>query len=267
MPSFRFRYSAFCISFLRSLFRLTVATSAPGLLFPARPFPFAFALGSGYLACPFWTFQFASDLAYITAGIHFCQYQFFIFFDYYLVFRDWFTPVQLFRTVSADIRDSARSLHHNRPVISNFQPCALPYFKDRKKKHRISFEIRCFLCGAYDKLIQFSGVIQCNTWWYIATLPNILYRSLNQIVVLPSKYMVFRTILGRFPSECGMYIKLIQCSSFMHRNITCINFLHKNCIYHAFHFVEYFPYGYDAFCKYHSLYYTYTAIASAELYL
>ena len=53
MPSFRFRYSAFCISFLRSLFRLTVATSAPGLLFPARPFPFAFALGSGYLACPF----------------------------------------------------------------------------------------------------------------------------------------------------------------------------------------------------------------------
>lgn len=55
---------------------------------------------------------------------------------------------------------------------------------------------------------------------------------------------------------CGMYIKLIQCSTFMHRNITCLNFLHKNCIYHAFHFVEYFPYGYDAFCKYHSLYYT-----------
>ena len=29
MPSFRFRYSASCISFLRPLFRLTVATSAP----------------------------------------------------------------------------------------------------------------------------------------------------------------------------------------------------------------------------------------------
>ena len=53
MPSFRFRYSASCVSFLRSLFRLTVATSASDLLSPARPFPFAFALGSGYLACHF----------------------------------------------------------------------------------------------------------------------------------------------------------------------------------------------------------------------
>ena len=66
MPSFRFWYSAYCASFLRSLFHLTVATSAPGLLFPARPFPFAFALGSGYSVCPFRTFRFASDLAYIT---------------------------------------------------------------------------------------------------------------------------------------------------------------------------------------------------------
>ena len=39
-----------CDSFLRLLFRLTRATSAAGLLFPARPFPLAFALGSGYLA-------------------------------------------------------------------------------------------------------------------------------------------------------------------------------------------------------------------------
>ena len=39
-----------CDSFLRSLFRITSATSAAGLLFPARPFPLAFALGSGYLA-------------------------------------------------------------------------------------------------------------------------------------------------------------------------------------------------------------------------
>ena len=53
MRSFRFRYSASCVSFLRWLFRLTVTTSASGLLFPARPFPFAFALGSGYLACRF----------------------------------------------------------------------------------------------------------------------------------------------------------------------------------------------------------------------
>ena len=39
-----------CNSFLRLLFRITGATSAAGLLFPARPFPLAFALGSGYLA-------------------------------------------------------------------------------------------------------------------------------------------------------------------------------------------------------------------------
>ena len=36
--------------FSASLFRITGATSAAGLLFPARPFPLAFALGSGYLA-------------------------------------------------------------------------------------------------------------------------------------------------------------------------------------------------------------------------
>ena len=47
-------YSAFpAFSFLRSLFRITGATSAAGLLFPARPFPLAFALGSGYLADAF----------------------------------------------------------------------------------------------------------------------------------------------------------------------------------------------------------------------
>ena len=36
--------------FSAPLFRITGATSAAGLLFPARPFPLAFALGSGYLA-------------------------------------------------------------------------------------------------------------------------------------------------------------------------------------------------------------------------
>ena len=51
MPSFRFRYSAFCTSFLRSLSRLTVATPAPQPSpFGSGLFPFAFALGSGYLA-------------------------------------------------------------------------------------------------------------------------------------------------------------------------------------------------------------------------
>jgi hypothetical protein len=47
MPSFRFRYSAFCISFLRTPSRLTVATPAPQpspLRFPAF-LPLAFALG------------------------------------------------------------------------------------------------------------------------------------------------------------------------------------------------------------------------------
>ena len=71
-------------------------------------------------------------------------------------------------------------------------------------------------CGAYDKLIQFYSLIHCNTWWYIATLPNTLYRSLNQIVVLPAKYMVFRTILCQFSSVCGACDKLIQFYSLMH---------------------------------------------------
>ena len=51
-PYFRFRFGTqpSCDSFLRSLFRITGVTSTSGLLFPARPFPLAFALGSGYLA-------------------------------------------------------------------------------------------------------------------------------------------------------------------------------------------------------------------------
>ena len=53
MPSFRFRYSASCISFLRFTVSCHRHYAAPGLLFPARPFPFAFALGSGYSACLF----------------------------------------------------------------------------------------------------------------------------------------------------------------------------------------------------------------------
>ena len=78
-------------------------------------------------------------------------------------------------------------------------------------------------CGAYDKLIQFYSLIHCNTWWYIATLPNTLYRSLNQIAVLPAKYMVFRTILCRFSSECGAYDKLIQFYSLIQCNTYSYN--------------------------------------------
>ena len=51
-PCFRSRFGTqpSCNSFLRSLFRLTSATSAADLLFPARSLPLAYALGSGYLA-------------------------------------------------------------------------------------------------------------------------------------------------------------------------------------------------------------------------
>ena len=58
MLPFRFRcLSLPAIPFSASLFRVTGATSAAGLLFPARPFPLAFALGSGYLACRFELFS------------------------------------------------------------------------------------------------------------------------------------------------------------------------------------------------------------------
>ena len=54
MLPFRFRYFSLpAVPFSAPLFRVTGATSAAGLLFPARPFPLAFALGSGYLACRF----------------------------------------------------------------------------------------------------------------------------------------------------------------------------------------------------------------------
>ena len=53
MPSFRFRYSASCVSFLRFTVSCHRHYAASGLLFPARPFPFASALGSGYSACLF----------------------------------------------------------------------------------------------------------------------------------------------------------------------------------------------------------------------
>ena len=62
--AFLFRWACFhaflpipVLSFLRFLSPFTVSChrhyAVPGLLFPARPFPFAFALGSGYSACRF----------------------------------------------------------------------------------------------------------------------------------------------------------------------------------------------------------------------
>ena len=54
MLPFRFRYFSLpAVPFSASLFRVTGATSATDLLFPVRPLPLAFALGSGYLACRF----------------------------------------------------------------------------------------------------------------------------------------------------------------------------------------------------------------------
>ena len=86
MRPFRFRYSASCVSFLRFSVSCHRHYAASGLLFPARPLPFAFALGSGYLACPFRTFRFASDLAYITTAVSNCQQLFCTFFDCQIAF-------------------------------------------------------------------------------------------------------------------------------------------------------------------------------------
>ena len=65
-------------------------------------------------------------------------------------------------------------------------------------------------CGAYNKLIQCYSLIQCNTCQYNVAFPNTLYRSHDQIVFLPAKHTVFRTISGRFSSEWQQYNKLIQ---------------------------------------------------------
>ena len=76
-------------------------------------------------------------------------------------------------------------------------------------------------CGAYIKLIQCYSLIQCNTCQYNVAFPNTLYRSHNQIVFLPAKHTVFRTILGRFSTEWQQYNKLIQCYSLIHCNTCC----------------------------------------------
>ena len=96
-------------------------------------------------------------------------------------------------------------------------------------------------CGAYNKLIQFYSVIHCNTYQYNVAFPNTLYRSHNQIVFLPAKHTVFRTILGRFSTECGMYNKLIQFYSVIQCNTYSYNAsLFKVCIVQP-HKVSFYP--------------------------
>ena len=109
-----------------------------------------------------------------------------------------------------------------------------PSFNVKKlEKHRISFEIRCFLCGAYIMLIQCYSLIQCNTCQYNVAFPDTLYRSHNQIVFLPAKHTVFRTILGRFSMECGAYNKLIQCYSLIQCNTCQHNLAFPNTLYRS----------------------------------
>ena len=98
-----------------------------------------------------------------------------------------------------------------------------------------------FLCGAYNKLIQCYSLIQCNTCQYNVAFPNTLYRSHNQIVFLPAKHTVFRTILGRFSSECGAYNKLIQFYSLIQCNTYQYNAsFFKVCIVQP-HKVSFYP--------------------------
>jgi len=94
-----------------------------------------------------------------------------------------------------------------RKITENFSELSDP--KNARKSPEI-LRFQDFLCGAYNKLIQFYSLIHCNTCQYNVAFPNTLYRSHNQIVFFPAKHTVFRTILGRFSTECGMYDKLIQ---------------------------------------------------------
>ena len=105
MRPFRFRYSASCVSVLRFTVSCHRHYAASGLLFPARPFPFAFALGSGYLACPLRTFWFAANPAYITTATIICQYLFLYFFNNFLYFLS--LVALIFWMFSTEIHKSA----------------------------------------------------------------------------------------------------------------------------------------------------------------
>ena len=96
-------------------------------------------------------------------------------------------------------------------------------------------------CGAYNKLIQCYSLIHCNTYQYNVAYPNTLYRSHNKIAFLPAKHTVFRTILGRFSTECGAYIMLIQCYSLIQCNTYSYNAsFFKVCIVQP-HKVSFYP--------------------------
>ena len=96
-------------------------------------------------------------------------------------------------------------------------------------------------CGAYNKLIQCYSLIHCNTCQYNVAFPNTLYRSHNQIVFLPAKHTVFRTILGRFSTECGAYNKLIQCYNIIHCNTCQYNVAFPNTLYRSHSQIAFLP--------------------------
>ena len=93
----------------------------------------------------------------------------------------------------------------------------------------------------YNKLIQCYSLIQCNTCRYNAPFPNTLYRSHNQFVFLPAKHTVFRTILGRFSTECGAYNKLIQCYSLIQCNTCQYNVAFPNTLYRSHNQIVFLP--------------------------
>ena len=99
----------------------------------------------------------------------------------------------------------------------------------------------------YNKLIQCYSLIQCNTWQYNVAFPNTLYRSHNQIIFLPAKHTVFRTILGRFSTECGAYNKLIQFYSLIQCNTCRYNAPFPDTLYRSHNQIAFLPEKYTVF--------------------
>ena len=99
MPSFRFRYSASCNSFLRftASCHRHFRSCRPPVSSSAVPLGFRFRFR--LLGLSVRTFRFASDLAYITTGTTICQHLFFIFFNYYIVFYNQLVSIYQFHNV------------------------------------------------------------------------------------------------------------------------------------------------------------------------
>ena len=75
MPSFRFRYSAFCKSFLRSLSRLTVATSVPRpSSFRFRPLPLCFRFRFWLLGLGIYPFRYSLSAPFLLFPQPTCLY-------------------------------------------------------------------------------------------------------------------------------------------------------------------------------------------------